>query len=156
MKINLVYGEGMFSAGFLNISPFPQRDENFILADLSNLDMFVDDAEAEVIIANDVINFLPKPTVLSTIDHWLRKLRHGGRIVIGGTDLYELARDICKQSVDLKTVNNTLYGNEIMPWDTRRNSFYTESIVDYLQEKGLEILKQRVDKYNMIVEAIRP
>ena len=156
MKLNLVYGSGEKMGGFLNISPFPQEDEDFVMADVCNLDMFVDDAESDVIIAYDVINFITKPRVIGAIDHWIKKLRHGGRILIGGVDIYELSRDIFTQNTDIKTINSIIFGDEAQPWDIRKNCFYTESLVNHFVDNGLEILKTRIDKYNMIVEAIRP
>jgi len=156
MKLNLLYGKGQKLHGYTNVNAVPVEDEDVITADPSNLDFFVDDAEAEDIIACDVVNFLPKSVMIPTINHWVSKLRHGGSISIGGVDCYAIARDIVSKKIDLQSMNDILYGNEIPSWNSRKNAFTMESLVDHLEDLGLKIQRSRVDKYEIIVEAIRP
>ena len=49
-----------------------------------------------------------------------------------------------------------LYGSEIPSWDIRRNIFTMQSLVDHLKRLGLKIVKNRIDKYEIVVEAMRP
>ena len=157
MKINLMYGSGQKLQGFLNINPIPNEDEDVITSDVTNLDFFVDDAEAEVIIARDVINFLPRRYMTAATNHWVKKLRHGGRIVMGGLDIYSLSRDVISKKISLHDLNIILYGSESPSWDVRTNIFNMESLVSYLKtDCGLTIMKSRIDKYEIVVEAIRP
>ena len=156
MKINILYGKGQIIEGYTNINGVPTGEESVITADPTNLDAFVDDAEAEDIIAYDVVNFLPKRFMIPSIDHWVGKLRHGGKITIGGVDCSAVARDIVSGKLDLHSMNLTLYGSEVPAWDVRKSSFTMSSLVDHLKDLGLKINKARVDKYEMIVEAIRP
>jgi hypothetical protein len=156
MKINLMYGRGQNLPKHININAIPTDEEEIIVADPSDLDFFVDDAEAEVIIAHDVINFLPRERMIPTIKHWTKKLRHGGSITIGGVDCYAISRDIVANKISLQDLNIILYGSEIPSWDVRRNVFTMQSLVDHLKELGLKIVKSRIDKYEIVVEAIRP
>ena len=155
MKLNLLYGKGQKLDGYTNINAVPVEDEDVITADPSNLDFFVDDAEAEDIIACDVVNFLPKSIMISTINHWVGKLRHGGSISIGGVDSYAIARDIISKRIDLQSMNTILYGSETPSWDIRRNVFTMGSLVGHLKDLGLKIQRSRIDQYEIIVEAIR-
>jgi hypothetical protein len=156
MKLNLIYGRGQKLDGYTNINAVPVEDDDVITADPSNLDFFVDDAEAEDIIACDVVNFLPKSIMVSTINHWVGKLRHGGSIAIGGIDCYAIARDIVNKKIDLQSMNDILYGAGVSGWDIRKNAFTMESLVDHLRDLGLKIQRSRIDKYEIIVEAVRP
>ena len=156
MKINLMYGRGQNLQGYTNINAIPTEEEDVIVSDPSDLNFFVDDAEAESIIAYDVINFLPKGSMIPTIEHWIKKLRHGGSIIIGGVDCYAIARDIVANKINLQDLNIILYGSEIASWDIRRNIFTMQSLVDHIKDLGLKIIKSRIDKYEIAVEAIRP
>jgi len=156
MKINLMYGRGQKLHGHTNINAIPTEEEDVIVASPADLDFLVDDAEAESIVANDVINFLPKSIMISTIEHWVKKLRHGGTIAIGGIDCYAISRDILSNAITLQDLNMILYGSEIPSWDVRRNIFTMQSLVEHLKELGLKIVKSRIDKYEIAVEAMRP
>ena len=155
VKINLMYGHGQKLPRHTNINAISTDEEDVIVSDPSNLDFFVDNAEAEAIIAYDVINFLPKDSMISILEHWTKKLRHGGSIVIGGVDCYAIARDIVANKISLQDLNVILYGSEVPSWDIRRNIFTAQSLVDHLKELGLKIVKSRLDKYEIVVEAIR-
>jgi len=156
MKINLMYGRGQNLHGHININAIPTEEEDVVVANPSDLDFLVDDAEAESIVAYDVINFLPKVIMTSTIEHWVKKLRHGGTIAIGGIDCYAISRDILSNVITLQDLNVILYGSEIPSWDVRRNIFTMQSLVEHLKELGLKIVKSRIDKYEIAVEAMRP
>ena len=155
MKINLIYGRGQKLPKHTNINAIPTDEEDVIVADPSNLDFFVDDAEAEAIVAYDVINFLPRVSMVSIIEHWIKKLRHGGSITIGGIDCYAIARDIVSHKINLQDLNVILYGSEAPSWDVRRNIFTMPSLIDHLKEWDLQIVKSKIDKYEIVVEAIR-
>jgi len=86
----------------------------------------------------------------------LKKLRHGGSIIIGGVDCHAIARDIVTNKISLQDLNIILYGSEIPSWDIRRNIFTMQSLVDHLKDLGLKIVKSRIDKYEIVVEAMRP
>ena len=156
MKINLMYGRGQKLPDHTNINAIPTEEQDVIVSDPSDLDFFADDAEAEAIVAYDVINFLPRDSMISTMQHWAKKLRHGGSITIGGIDCYAIARDIVANKIGLKDLNIILYGSEVPAWDVRRNIFTMQSLVDHLKELGLKIVKSRIDKYEIVVEAMRP
>ena len=156
MKINLMYGKGQKLPRFTNINAIPTDEDDVMVMDPSNLDFFVDDAEAEAIIAYDVINFLPRESMISTIEHWVKKLRHGGSIIVGGIDSCAIARDVVASKISLQDLNILLYGSEIPNWDVRRNIFTMQSLVDHLKSLGLKIVKSRIDKYEIAVEAMRP
>ncbi|MAF25294.1 hypothetical protein CL634_06930 [bacterium] len=154
MKLNLLHGEGQKMSGFQNISSLSLEDEEIIWCDVRNLDVVVDDGEVEVLIARNVINYMPQEHLISTLNHWVSKLRHGGRIVVGAIDLYEVARGIHIRDIELSDSNTILYGEDELK--IKRNIFPTSSLVDFFNDQNMPVLKIRVDGYNMIVEAERP
>ena len=65
-------------------------------------------------------------------------------------------RDIVNKKIDLHSINDILYGTGVSGWDIRKNAFTMESLVDHLRDLGLKIQRSRIDKYEIIVEAVRP
>jgi hypothetical protein len=159
MKINLIYGQGDVLHTHLNINPFATTEEleNYLIrADVKNLDPYVDDAEATEIIASDVIDYLPLNEVNNVIDHWIKKLRYNGIIVIGGTDLTETSKAIAQYRLDVTLANQLLHGNQSKPYLIKRVTMTALGLSNYLQEKHkLKILKKRINDYRMIIEAQR-
>jgi len=153
MKINLIHVEGQVMSGFHNINSTMQDDEDSIWCDLRNIDAVVDDAEAEYILARDVINYIPPEEMLSTIAHWVSKLAHGGKISIGAVDLQEVCRMVHLGDITTDEASLVFYGT---PLKIKRNIFRNQSLTEFLIGRGLEILKVRINGYNMIVEARRP
>ena len=59
--------------------------------DIYNLDNIVSDNECTEIFADKIIDFISISNMFNMVSHWIKKLRHGGILVIGGTDCYELS-----------------------------------------------------------------
>ena len=154
MKINLLHGAGQKMSGFSNVSSLAIDDDEVIWCDVRNLDVVVDDGEAAIIIARDVINYMPKEQILPILSHWVSKLRHGGRIVVGAMDLHEVVRQIYIQDLDMEGANRVLYGEGELK--LKRNIFPISSILDFFQDNNMTIIKAKMDIYNMTVEAERP
>ena len=123
MKVNLLYGEADILTGYLNLHPFAISDDdekNIRIADIKNIDRHVCDAEATEIIATDVIDYLSLYEVPKVLGHWIKKLRHGGKIVIGGTDMNEVTRGFIHGDIDLETTNKLLHGLQTQPHLVKR------------------------------------
>jgi hypothetical protein len=158
MKVNLIYGQGDTLNGYLNLHPFAMQDtENTKIADVKNIDRYVCDAEATEIIATDVVDYLVLYEVPEVISHWIKKLRHGGKLIIGGVDVAHVSRDFSKGDIDLETTNKLLHGIQTQPHMVKRVNLTINGICQFLQgDHGLKIIKKRHDGYNYIVEAARP
>lgn len=160
MKLNLIYGEGDYLNGYLNLHPFAMQETEqpkIRIADIKNLDRWVSNAEATEIIATDVIDYLLIQEVPQIIAHWISKLRHGGKIVIGGTDMLEVSKAFHEYEIDLQTVNKLLHGQQTQPHLVKRVNLTLMGIKTFLQtdNHGLKIIKTRRAGYNYIVEAQR-
>jgi len=152
MKINLLYGTPAMS-GYLNVDHLGISKDAYH-GNIRELTEFVDDAEATEIIAIDVINFFNKNEILSIIDHWVSKLRHEGRIIIGAIDSHSVCKDFCEYSLTISDINSMLYGEE-EPY-IRKNAITMVSLAHYLETNHkLKILKKQSIEYKILVEAER-
>jgi len=157
-KVNLIYGEGDFLDTHLNINPFAKNTEEgrLVRADLTNIDKYVDAAEADEVLAMDVIDYIPTIQTKDALTNWISKLRIGGRIVIGGVDIYSISKSIADCSLDIPLANLIIHGKQDKPYLIKRASFSALDLSKYLEEiYGLGIVKKEVLNYRMFVEAQR-
>ena len=89
MKLHLALS-GVPRAGYANVNPFADWDHK--VADLA----CCEDAEATEILAPDYLDFVPRDATGDTLDLFRRKLRMGGRLVVGGLDLREVGRRLAQ------------------------------------------------------------
>ena len=158
-KINLIYGEGDVFHTHLNINPFSENADGKILVrdDVSNLDKYADDSELTELIAIDVIDFIPANKTSEVIDNWVKKIRIGGKIVIGGVDLFEVCKCLSQYKIDTYDANALIHGNQNKPYMIRRVNFTAIGISEYLKDKfGFEIISKNISNFKMNVEARRP
>ena len=98
MKINITIG-GSEKSGYLNIDALKDLE-------IRNLDEYVDPAECFEIVAEDIVDYIPKQELPSVIDNWVSKLRHQGTIIVGGTDAFEVCKMFSQNSINLVELNN--------------------------------------------------
>jgi len=135
--------------GYTYISPLLGH----YLNDISNL---VENNECTEILAPSIINYLPFNQLQQTISNWVSKLRHGGKIIIGGYDMYEIAKRIVRGEIETDLANVLLYGQQINVWDVQRSQITLTDLVDLMTHLGLKVIKKKLDGVEMIVEAVRP
>lgn len=157
-KINLIYGEGDLLHTHVNINPFAAEEQEgkIIRDDIANLDKYVDDGELEELTAYDVIDYIPSTKAEDAITNWVRKIKIGGKICIGGTDLIEVCKSFSQYRIDINLANELLHGTQEKPYLIRRINFTAIGLSDYLQDKfNLQINRKIVNNYKMTVEAQR-
>jgi len=109
----------------------------------------VEDSEATEIIASDVINFTALSSLNDLLSSWVKKLRHGGKIVLGGVEIDEVCKAFITKAIDIKQFNDLVHEGRI-------SQISSDGLDKMLTEHGLTITKKRTDNFNMIVEAMRP
>ena len=159
MKINITIGSKETKNGYVNIDPItgstePEKNQS-IKADIRNLDSIVDDSECTELIAEDALDFLESKEALTTLSHWIKKLRHGGKIVVGGIDAYETCRLFFQQKIDLQSFNALIHGDFSSPWDVRLSHLTMEELSNYFIKHDLQILKKGVEGFRMFVKGER-
>lgn len=157
MKLNLVWGTGPeYGIDYLTINPFVQQENEHIKrGDVCNLDNMVDNGELQELIAYDVIDYVDKSRVIPTIQHWLGKIAHGGKVVIGGVDMYEVSRGLTRYELDVIQANELLHGAGDKPYMLKRTNFTILGICDVLTSCNFKIIKRNLDGYKFVVEAVR-
>ena len=80
---------------------------------------------------------------------WVKKLRHGGRIVVGGVEIDEVCKAFISKAIDVNQFNKLVH-------EGRVSQITTTDLEKILINHGLTITKKRTDNFNMIIEAIRP
>ena len=155
MKVNIIIN-GHALSGYTNIDPHGFGDDSKVLGDVSNIDEHVENSEAREILAHDVINFLPYEQIDSVISDWVKKLRHGGKIVILGKDLWHLCKAYSQKLVSTEQFNSALFGEQSHSGDYRLSHITMPELAMKLEALGLKVVKKRVNGYEMVVEAIRP
>ncbi|MAF25660.1 hypothetical protein CL634_08840 [bacterium] len=153
MKVNISVGSSEFKNGYLNIDPVSKPDGLDI--DIRKLDTIIEDAECTEFIAEDVLDYLEKLEAENVLEHWISKIRKGGKIIIGGIDAYEVSKMFYQQKITLEEFNTLIHGAFSQPWDVRLNNFTMEYIQSKLINAGLKITKKRLDGYHIIVEGKR-
>lgn len=157
-KVNLVYGpESEVRTGFLNINPMAMEDTDDVkMCDVKNLDPFICDAEVTEMVAIGVVDYMPLPEITTILDHWIKKLRIGGKITLSGVDAYSVAKSFTEYRINIDTFNQLMLGTQTTPNEHKANVLTMASLVTYLEGyHGLKILQKRYDEYYYVVTAER-
>jgi hypothetical protein len=143
MKINLIRNEANFSSDYHNLSMFPVvvGGVKTTFSDFINLDTICEDAEATEIRALDIIDYMSQPQIEKALNNWIKKLRHGGILKVGGVDLYNICRKIYQHKITVQQGNVLLRGDQTNPINFRKNSSCITDICGFLQSKGLKIIE---------------
>ena len=83
-------------------------------------------------------------------------MRHGGKIVVGGTDVSLVCMMFNKKAMDLTEFNKIIHGNQTTGWDFKASHLSIKELVELLEGLDLKILKKRHSQFQMSVEAQRP
>ena len=108
----------------------------------------VEDSEATEIIASDVINFTHIGSINDLLSGWIKKLRHGGRIVLGGVEIDEVCKAFVSKAIDINQFNKIIH-------EGRVSQITCADLEKILIKHGLTVTKKRTDNFNMIIEATR-
>ena len=154
MKVRITVGEQEKLNGYTNVDPITKFDGLSI--DIRNLDDLVSDAECTEIISEGVIDYLYKDELVLSITNWVKKMRHGGKIVVTSIDALEVAKAFAKQKIDIDTFNKAIHGGFSQGWDIFLNHTTIEELSSVLEKLGLFVTKKRINGIKLIVEAQRP
>lgn len=147
MKIRIAYNQPEIF-GYIHIDPKPVNTEiPAYTAGLNalNLDNIAENNECTDIIAGELLNFIEIGKLYSTLSHLAMKLRHGGKLCIGGIDCRLLALSIINGSLNPKEYNDIIYG------ENRLGMFPSEDVVSILLNCGLDIVTREVNSINYLI-----
>ena len=155
MKINLTVDPNNLREGYLNICPFAE-DDKVVSKDIANLDKVVDDGECSELVAMNVLETFPAKEVNEVINNWLKKLKHGGVLVLGFTEFMEVCKAFVNRELTIEDATLFLHGFQNHPWEHRRVNLTMGQVSEVLKNKGLKILKKRVEGFGAVVVGERP
>ena len=159
MKINITVGSSHVMNGYLNIDPITGQDieeAQIIRADIRNLDDVAMDSECREIIAENVLDYLAKEDSKIALANWVKKLRHKGRIIVGGIDAYEVCKQFYQRVIPIEEFNIAMHGSLENPWEVKLSHSTLSELENQLRSLGVEILSKRVNGLNMVIEGERP
>lgn len=146
MKLQITVDEQPMN-GYTYLNP-NQGGDIFVLEGIS-------DNECEEILAPRIIDYIPINMMQAFAQSLVKKMRHGSKIIIGGTDLYEICKNVVNFNANTVQANLLLYGNQQNAWNIKRGQITLKDLVDLMDECGLKVIKKRLEGVEMCVEAIR-
>jgi hypothetical protein len=158
MKLNLLLDDSAaIRPDYINIDPLaPLNNDNLVRDTFKEL-REVDDGEADSIVAIDIIDYYSPKEVMDFFTVWAKKLKHGGVLTVGFTDIYALSKGIMMRYLNLEAANVQLHGLQDKAWKIRRCSLSIDFIAKSLETRGLKILNKRLGgNAKAIVKAVRP
>jgi predicted SAM-dependent methyltransferase len=158
MKVNLLLDDiAAIRPDYLNIDPLAPLNHDNIIRDTFKELREIDDGEADSIVALDIIDYYTPKEVMDFLTVWVKKLKHGGILTIGFTDIYALSKGIMMRYLNLEAANLQLHGPQDKAWKIRRCSMSIDFIAKSLETRGLKILNKRLGgNAKAIVKAVRP
>lgn len=112
----------------------------------------VDDGECTEIYAADIMDYVSHSDLQLFLNMIIKKLRHNGTIVLGGSDAYETCKQFLRGDFDVVELNRKLYGDNLFKNGHWTLNVLTEALVNY----GLKILEKNIDGNKMYIKAQRP
>lgn len=143
----------------INITQLPTDEAGYINVNtmshsIYNLDGVCEDAECTEIVA-EVLDYVHAYKLLEVLKHWVSKLRHGGKIILGGTDILEVARLVVNGTMPISEANKAFYGEADLGCYIKSGVFNCGEMCTLLKELGLVVDKKRVNGTKFVVEAHR-
>lgn len=159
VKVNLIYGdEGYPLDNYLNINPFGTTSETIRVGGVQNLDEFVDNGEADEIIAENVVEYIPSPNLAATLSNWVSKLRVGGKLILTFTDAKLVSKEFSNYRTTLEEFNSSIHGSQEKPYLIKRCSVTTLDLCKHLTENhNVKVVKRRINnsKGSIVVERVK-
>lgn len=136
MKVNILLNSNQIEQDHLNIDPYAtKKSVGKVYGNIVNLDEVVHHNSCEEFLARDVIDYIDRNVTPMVLENWLSKIRHGGRIVIGGTDLVEATQAIGLGRVDTNEGMMLLYGTQDKP---KKQCLSIFDLMAFLEQKDLK------------------
>lgn len=152
MKIYLTIN-GLPLNTYTTVDPFGGQGKTAV--DHRNLDTVCSTNECTELYAPDILNHIHISELEIVIKHYISKLRHGGKLIIGGTDIRDIAKKIIKDDISLQDANVALYGSGPLNWLNKTGGYAMHNIVDLLKANGLKVNKMKSNDLKFIIEAQR-
>jgi len=158
MKIKLSIGKLPYS-GFLNLDPLSiieedKRDQFNIIKDFNAINN-IENASCTEILVENAIHYININHMVETIDSWITKLRHNGKIIINGTNLESIVKQYLNGQLTTLDFNVFIYGyNKDLPNYT--SCVCIDEIEEVLVRAGLNITHKQLIDTEFTITGQRP
>jgi hypothetical protein len=105
------------------------------------------DNECTFVLANDTLDQLDYNSAKGFVLEARQKLRLGGTLVVGGTDIRLLARNIINDSIGVEDANQIMFN--------KKSCLDINTVTDLVSSVGLQIISTRISGVHYEVEARR-
>ena len=139
MKIHIIKQGEQAIEGYKKIELLP----GFMLLGLDE----VSDNEAEVIFANDILDALPANVIQQTIAQLAGKLRLGGTLTLGGTELRTFTKNVTNQMIPEDQAVEIIRNSQSM--------VNINSLSDLVRSMGLEVEATTISGIHCEVKCVR-
>ena len=140
MKINMSF-DGNVKQGYTNIDPFalPNDKPHKLNCHPDNLDILVNDGEAEEILAHNVLNYIENNKLFFVLKSWCKKLSHNGILEIIYVDIVEICRLLTTNQIKENIAISLIYGNQKEFWDFYKSSISIYELKKFFEAEGMII-----------------
>lgn len=159
MKVNLLINQKHLAKdGYLNIDPtaLPEEAPLIIEGNPTILEKHIEDNEAEEIIAINIIDYVAYGKVSTVLKQWVGKLSHKGKLIVGFTDIFSVARRFYIGQIEKDKVAEILYGKCLEGWDVKKACLSLDIMKQKFLECGLVINNIKFIEHFIIIEGERP
>jgi len=125
---------------------FETNEDGCEQIDLSEVGSLDDGAYKEIFVGS-CLDFIEQRDTF--VQELVKKIRYGGKIIITGSDLYEVSRAAMNRNLTLEQITSLLYGG-------RYSISSIFDMVDMVRELGLKVINKRVDDFKYTIIAERP
>ncbi len=139
MKIHIIKQGETAIEGYKKIELLP----GFMLLGLDE----VSDNEADVIFANDILDALPANVIQQTISQLATKLRLGGTLTVGGTELRTFTKNVTNQTIPEEQAVDIIRNSQSM--------VNVNKLSDLMRSMGLEIETTTINGLHCEVKCVR-
>lgn len=159
VRLCLISYVGDAISGYTNLClnmdgpPFPGIDCTAV-SSFIDLDKYADDNEVEEIVLKFIVDYYSPFSLQFLLEGLVKKLSHGGQLIVEGNDFYTLCKLIARGDILLEDGNKLLRLSDELQKMTVYNHD-TNEIKRLLTSLGLKINKVFIRGYNYAVRGIR-
>lgn len=108
-----------------------------------------DAGEVDELWLDDVLSGIPIDKVDDAFSDFVKLVKRGGKIIVNGTDIYEVCKSMASYNISIGDANRLLYGSG------NKNCYSTAFVAETLKGLGLKIVSKRISDFKYSVEATR-
>ena len=146
--------------GYINIDPSPDlstenaRSCEVLIGNPTDLSQ-IEDGTCNELLIRDYIDHLNVSNLYAILSIWCKKIRKNGTLTISGTDFDSLVRAYLNGTINLKDVNDILFGTYKTAWDMKSICINHAHVTDIIKDCGLNIKSVERINYKYIITAIK-